>query len=97
MIWTTDKPKEGGWYWYRDVISVQLLIIPMFVLLVGCMSDTVHLRHPQTGVQVQCGPYEETGMTAQIAESERERCIQDYQRQGYERVKEIGSTPAVVR
>jgi hypothetical protein len=79
------------------LISVQLLMILMSALLVGCRSETVQLRHPQTGVEVQCGPYEETGVTAQMAESKRERCIQDYQRQGYERVQQLGTFDEVVR
>lgn len=52
--------------------------------LMGCTS-AVTLRHPQTGARVKCGPFAFIQGTA----AEREaRCIDDYQRQGYERVPE---------
>jgi hypothetical protein len=62
-------------------------IIGALTLLVGCTSDEVHLRHPQTGKTVKCGPYSTTTREARFTAVEHERgCIQDYQRQGYERV-----------
>lgn len=58
------------------------------VLLVGCgmRTDPVYLKHPN-GTVVQCGPYDT--MIAGQAEASviRERgCIEDYQRQGFQRV-----------
>lgn len=75
--------------------------IAMLTVLVlsGCRTttDPVTLRNPQTGNTVECGPYDEKSLTAEMAASKRDACIQDYKRQGYERVKEFGASPAVVR
>jgi hypothetical protein len=61
----------------------------LLVGLVGCTSDPAFLRHPQTGKKAQCGPYSVAGWAATQAATVRERgCIEDYQRQGYERVME---------
>ncbi len=56
------------------------------LLLAGCMTTPVKLRHPVTGRTVQCGPYDRgrEGGTA----VRKNQCIQDYQRQGYERARE---------
>jgi hypothetical protein len=51
----------------------------------GCQSDSVQLRNAQTGEVAQCGPYGQ--MSSQTASATREQCIDEYQRQGYERVK----------
>lgn len=70
--------------------TVRLILAAGTVLAVGgCSTDPVFLRHPQTGKKVQCGPYSMTGWAATQAAPIRERgCIEDYQRQGYERVME---------
>lgn len=61
-----------------------LTLALVILVLPGCTS-AVTLRHPQTGATVKCGPFAFIQSTA----AEREaRCIQDYQRQGYERVPE---------
>ena len=66
-----------------------LMLIGMLTLLAGCQTDPVHLRHPQTGKRVQCGPYPAYSFQHQMASANQERgCIEDYQRQGYERVME---------
>lgn len=64
-------------------------IVGILAILAGCMTDPVVLRHPQTGKKVQCGPYY-TGTSADTLSAPiRERgCIEDYQRQGYERAME---------
>ena len=64
-------------------ISVRLVMMLGLALLTGCTSDTVRLRHPQTGKTAQCGP--NRGMSSATAAGERERCIEHYQLQGYER------------
>ena len=74
-----------------------LLLMGMLALLAGCFNESVMLRHPQTGNTVECGPYDEKSLTAEMTASKRDACIQDYERQGYERVKEFGASPAVVR
>lgn len=98
MSWTTDKPMRSGWYRPKpDAPVVLSVLVSVMFVLAGCTSDAVHLRHSHTGNTVQCGPYEDTGMTAELAANKRDRCIQDYERKGYERVKEFGASPAVVR
>ena len=52
------------------------------LLLSGCVGG-VKLRHPTTKQEVQCGPY---AIRFGIGYQELERCLNDYQRQGYERV-----------
>ena len=64
-------------------LSVRFLMILGLVLPTGCTSDTVRLRHPQTGETAQCGP--NRGMSPETAAGERERCIEHYQSRGYER------------
>jgi hypothetical protein len=64
-------------------ISVRFVMTLGLALLTGCSSDTVRLRHPQTGKTAQCGP--NRGMSPETAAEQRERCIEHYQRQGYER------------
>ena len=57
------------------------------LLLAGCMTDPVVLRHPKTGEKVQCGPYSAAmGPTDKTATILEKNCIDLYQREGYERV-----------
>ena len=67
------------------MITVSVCFVVPFglVLLTGCTSDTVRLRHPQTGRTAQCGP--NRGMSPETAAVQREHCIEHYDRQGYER------------
>ena len=54
-------------------------------MLTACTSAVI-LRHPQMGQTAKCGPYYSFGLYYFMA-TERERtCVQDFQRQGYERV-----------
>jgi hypothetical protein len=55
------------------------------LLACGC-TEAVKLRNPVTGATATCGPYmlEGLGQPASVAEREA-RCINDYQRQGFER------------
>ena len=64
------------------------IMLTLFLLVLdACSTDPVLLRHPVTGKTVQCGPYGATIAVQRIEALERERgCVQDYQRQGYERV-----------
>ena len=64
-------------------ISVRFVMTLGLVLFTGCTSDTVRLRHPQTGKTAQCGP--NRGMSSETAAVQRERCIEHYQGLGYER------------
>jgi hypothetical protein len=60
------------------------MFVGLLTTVAGCQSDSVRLRHPQTGQIAQCGPY--GTYSSQTAAKERERCIGDYQEQGYQRV-----------
>jgi len=65
--------------------NIALFVFVQFLtIMAGCQSDSVRLRHPQTGQIAQCGPY--GSYSSQTAAKERERCISDYQEQGYQRV-----------
>jgi hypothetical protein len=63
-------------------VSVRFVMTLGLALLTGCTSDTVRLRHPQTGKTAHCGLSE--GMSPKTAVANRERCIEHYQSQGYE-------------
>ena len=64
-------------------------IVLMTMGLVGCAtSETVHLRNAD-GHMVKCGPYTPSGIgppAEMIAQAALRDCINDYQRQGYERI-----------
>lgn len=53
-------------------------------------SETVYLRHRETGETVQCGPYKRAAAERAQAQAsviaELRYCVEDFQRQGYERV-----------
>ena len=59
------------------------VLIVAALVLGGCMS-AVPLRHPTTGEAAQCGPY---WLKWGVGYFEMERCLNDYYRQGYVRVK----------
>lgn len=60
-------------------------------ILAGCAAD-IRLRHPTTGRTAVCeGGYPTRGVAGlanQTAKDLQMRCLDDYQRQGYERVPE---------
>lgn len=69
---------------------VQIVVL-MFVLPIaqGCMTSAVTLRHPETKQTVRCGPYCCIyGARHTDAANRENRCLDDYQRQGFERVPE---------
>ncbi len=50
------------------------------------MVSSVALRHPQTGQAVRCEGYQYWSVStrqAQEQERDRQRCIEDYERQGF--------------
>jgi hypothetical protein len=54
------------------------------ITLGGCgVSETVYLRHPETGTRIQCGPYFGIPRSNHIYLRD---CVGDYQQQGYVRV-----------
>lgn len=46
------------------------------------------LHHPQTGHTVKCGPYYAVGIYSHAAALRERGCIEDFIRQGYQRVPE---------
>jgi hypothetical protein len=71
----------------RRLLAVALAATPM--LLTACAED-VRLRNPATGETAVCKAvnYSHDGMANQIDKELQMRCVDDYQRQGYERVSE---------
>ena len=65
---------------------MRLLVVFVLVAALGGCTTTVVLRHPETGQTVKCGPYRTTGISAMAGVEREARCIDDYQRQGFERV-----------
>lgn len=64
-------------------------LILVVVFLVACMpfaTEPVFLEYPQTGKIAQCGPYGYGVYTATAAALREEKCIGDFQRQGYVRL-----------
>lgn len=57
-------------------------VVAMATLITGCVG-AVTLRHPGTGRTVTCGPY---ALKFGVGGDQLNRCLDDYQRQGYERV-----------
>jgi hypothetical protein len=70
------------------IISLRFIVMGL-ALLGGCAP--VYLRHPETGEIVKCGPYSEDPVRDHSARLLKRGCIEDYERQGYERVG--GSPP----
>jgi hypothetical protein len=63
-----------------------LAIVIISPVLVRCTAP-VTLKSVSTGQIAQCGPYPSDIMGGGNAQAQREReCIQDFQRQGYERM-----------
>ena len=48
-------------------------------------TQPIYMRHPQTNQAAACGPYNYGPFTSRVVEKREQRCITDYQRQGYER------------
>jgi hypothetical protein len=62
--------------------SSALVLVAAATLLAGCVGS-VKLRHPGTKHEVTCGPY---AFMFGHGVDNLNRCLDDYQRQGYERV-----------
>jgi hypothetical protein len=59
--------------------------------LSGCpaTSEIISLKNPTTGTIVTCGPYTKFGninSATQAAQNELRYCVDDFQRQGYQRI-----------
>jgi hypothetical protein len=63
------------------------LAICLCAMALGACTSPVKLYNARTGQAVQCGPYASDMVTGTNAYAVREaQCIQDFQRQGYERM-----------
>jgi hypothetical protein len=65
----------------------RLLMLAFVLILAGCQTTPVKLRHAD-GRVVTCGPYPATGIPASAGAMRERGCIEDFQRQGFERVAE---------
>jgi len=72
------------------IIAVRLIILG-WALVGGCAP--VYLRHPDTGMTVQCGPDVEDPASDHSARLLKRGCIENYERQGYERLPKVHSGP----
>ena len=63
-----------------------LSLILIVAFLAACATEPVFLKHTRSGRTAQCGPYGYTSYTATAAALREEKCINDFQRQGYIRL-----------
>lgn len=71
----------------RSSFALPFSLLTMAILLLnGCSSPLITMKHPD-GRVAQCGNSYTYGYGGGFVSQERDRgCVQDYQRQGYERV-----------
>jgi len=77
-------PKERrGLSAMRDFI----VVLTMILALTACASTQVTFRHPVTGAEARCGPYDYaiSSYSEIIARQKQAECVEEYRRQGYER------------
>jgi hypothetical protein len=67
----------------RLVLTVVVMVVTAGTLA-GCVGS-VKLRHPPTKQEVTCGPY---WFAWDHGVDFRNRCVEDYQAEGYERVQD---------
>lgn len=71
-------------------LARSLAVTLLLLIAGGCtVISSVALRHPQTGDTVRCQEYWYWNIfprEAQEEERERQRCVEDYERQGYAQV-----------
>ena len=66
------------------------------VMIAGCVasSEVVHLKHPVKGDVIKCGPYQvpasKRASASVTAQNELRYCVEDFQRQGYQRIPSPG-------
>jgi len=71
----------------RSVVTMSMVLPLVGVTVVGCARPAVHLRHPGTGQAVTCGPYAAAGpIRSQTLGAQERACVEDYEKQGYQRV-----------
>jgi hypothetical protein len=60
------------------VIVTRAILLTFCLMLAGCGTDTVTLRHPESGLIVKCSDARGDKSQAQ--------CIRDFEGQGFEKV-----------
>lgn len=63
----------------------KLVTLALTLWLAGC-TGAVHLQHPVTGRTATCGPYANVAGWKYTAIAHERGCVDDFQRQGYQRV-----------
>jgi hypothetical protein len=61
-------------------------LIPLFLLLSGCIDSSVYLKNPRTGEVVKCGSLHGTSYFESNVQANDFHCINDYKEQGYVRI-----------
>ena len=65
-----------------------ILVVAFLAACLPFATEQVFLKHPHTGETVQCGPYKYAALTATAAALREEKCISDFQCQGYVRLSD---------
>jgi hypothetical protein len=64
--------------------ALPLTLLALSLALGACaQTDPVHLKNPQTGQEVTCGPYPFYPLRASAGAQQESQCIQDFERQGF--------------
>ncbi|MBV8185951.1 MAG: hypothetical protein JOY64_21605 [Alphaproteobacteria bacterium] len=68
-------------------VALFIIVLVLGLALAACArTDTVHLRNPQTGQEVTCGPYPFYALRASASAQLESQCIQDFEKQGFLRL-----------
>jgi len=67
-------------------MSRSLLVIFASIALACCTTSAINLRNPATRQTAKCGPYYIDAIGSHAQADREARCIDDYHRQGFERV-----------
>jgi hypothetical protein len=69
-------------------VTKRPVVLLVLSLAVGAcaQTDPVHLKHPQTGQEVTCGPYPFYPLRASAGAQQESQCIQDFEKQGFLRL-----------
>lgn len=71
----------------RILNAILILLALVIGFLAGCTTTAVVvLRHPMTGKTASRGPYDARPLSLMGSALRETQCIQDFQRQGYERM-----------
>jgi len=80
---TKNAPRQLAARPWRQIIGAALSMI--LLALSACAVPPVVLRHPSTGLTVECRAGGAVPGSRAAYQHQRD-CVEDYQRQGYERV-----------